>query len=145
MKIKEIGFVFENCEVLNLAAKDIIYLSTSGIERRYTGARGAFDVREYLSNVFVAVHKDAVALPNSTLFDEDELVRMRTDVTSLILTFEDDTTSSYILDWNDNGNNIWYCDDQRVSTTSDGHQTFIHSADTYLDSLISRIDFFALY
>lgn len=142
MTIKAIELVFENCEVLHLDAKDIIFLSTSGEDTRNTVRDGKLETTKYIKNLFLAVHKDAVPRHTSVLFDE-QTAKMRTDVTSITLLMEDwNDHRRYSLDWEEEGNPM-YCKYQRVSTTPDGHQTFIHSTGYDMEHMIDHVDLIA--
>lgn len=123
MKIRELEFVFENCEVLSLDAKDIILVSTTDTQPPH---------------VFVAVHKNAEPNMNSVLFEQGGL-KLRTDVTSVFLKMDDGTTETIVLPWQDDYY-VLYSDYQRVSTTPEGHFIFINSTELYLDSMSEHVD-----
>lgn len=144
MTLKAIELVFENCEVLHLDKKDIILLSTSGEDTRNTISNGKLTTNKYIKNLFLAVHKDAVPRHTSVLFDE-QTAKMRTDVTSIRFFMEDwNDHRQYFLDWEEDGNPM-YCKHQRISTTANGHQTFIHSAGTDMDHMIEHVDLISKY
>lgn len=147
MNLKELIFVFENCEVLCLDSKDIILHSNFGIISKFEGSYSKFNSTDYLENVFISVHKDAKPLQESVLFG-DFTAKLRTDVTSVIYILEDEDgveeERTFVLDWTEEGNPM-YCKNQHVSSTNDGHQVFIHSTNHSFDHMIEHVDLCAKY
>ena len=146
MILKKLIFVFENCEVLCLDAKDIILHSNRGIVSKFSGTYSQLNSTDYLENVFISVHKDAKPIDESVLFG-DFTAKLRTDVTSIIYIIEGESGEeerTFVLDWEEEGNPM-YCKNQRVLSTPDGHQVFIHSSNHSFEHMVEHVDLCAMH
>lgn len=143
MKITKFGFVFENCEVLYVSAFDILLLQSSAAKTEYSGARGDIRKQMFIDDLFVAIRKDAVPLPESCLHD-NSIKRITNDVTSIIFGYADNSTELHILQW-PVSDDLYYSASQKVSTTEDGHIVFINSESNNFDSLLQDVDLVASF